>query len=183
MQIRFTYRFIQELGSKFPQPKDKSGYSDAQKMHFYSDSFWAFGRSSFDILGQVVNQTQNLGINESNCDFGSVLNFLTANAPADPLTTALNTIRASPTYAELNSYRNCSLHRRQVYLEGRKTEKDYATPGYSTGLFTLYEWILCDDPLVVTPATLQQRVLIQYCNTVLTFIENNIETIITTLLP
>ena len=177
MEVRLTYRFIHELGSKYPQPEDRD------KIHLYSDSFWAFARSSFDILGQLLNQTQNLGINESGCHFGTVVAQLKATNPADPLTLSLDAIYNSPEYQDLNSYRNCSLHRRQVYLEGRKTEKDYGTSGYSTGAFLVYEWILCDNPLVVTPTTIQGRRLVLYCNQILSFLQAQIENIIITLIP
>jgi Cthe_2314-like HEPN len=179
MEVRLTCRFIQELGGKYPQPEDRD------KIHLYSDSFWAFARSSFDILGQILNQTQNLGINESGCHFGTVVDRLKHTNPADALTLSLDAIYSRPEYRDLNSYRNCSLHRRQVYLEGRKTEKDYGTSGYSTatGAFIAYEWILCDDPLVVIPTVIQGRRLIQYCSQILTFLQTEIENIIITLIP
>jgi hypothetical protein len=183
-EIGLTYRFIKDYASRFPQAADSMGYTDHDKIHFYSDSFWAFGRSAFDILGQLINQTHNLGINESKCDFESVLNAMNTNHSSDPLTAPLNAIKSSADYTELNAYRNCSMHRRQVYLEGNKIERDYATAGYSgaTGPVTSYDWILVDDPLVVLPTTALQRKLIAYCGSTLSFIQTNVETIIKALL-
>ena len=147
MEVRLTFNFIHQLGSKYPQPADRD------RIHLYSDSFWAFTRSSFDILGQILNQTQNLGINESGCHFGTVVDRLKHTNPADPLTLALDAIYNHPEYQALNSYRNCSLHRRQVYLEGRKTEKDYGTSGYPpahfycmSGYFAMILWWLHRPP-------------------------------------
>src|SRR5882724_9591731 len=92
MEVRLTFNFIQELGNKYPQPADRD------RIHLYSDSFWAFTRSSFDILGQILNQTQNLGINESGCHFGTVVDRLKATNPADALTLSLNAIYNRPEY-------------------------------------------------------------------------------------
>jgi len=174
---------INQLGYVFPKPADATGFSDKERIHFYSDGYWVFTRSIFDILAQVINQTHNLGIPEQNCDFSTLLRTINGTRPGDPLTNILNGISGSPQFIALNAYRNCSLHRRQVYLEGRKTEKDYGTPGYSTGLFTSYDWLLCDDPLLVTPTLANNYLVAQYCTTIFQFIESQISSIINVLIP
>src|SRR5262249_10145789 len=70
-------------------------------------------------------------------------------------------IANSTRFKNLERYRNCSTHRRQIYIE---TTTRSATPGYkATGLVLSIVRHLCDDPLATNARTKQKRELLLYC--------------------
>ena len=172
----FSLDEISAITAKPPTPVG------SERIHFFSDSFWTFQRAVVDIFAQLVNQTCSFGIDEKNCNFKNLYDHIAGSAPAHMMAPHLGAIYCSPEYRQLNDYRNCSVHRRQVYLEVRKVEKVYDTPGYSTGSFTRFEWYICDNPLDVAPA-ITSRLLEPYCRVVYEKVYDLVETPIKTLLP
>jgi hypothetical protein len=188
-EASFALSQIRILSASMPQSGyDSLGYNDFDRMHFYSDSFWAFERSALDVVAQLINQTEDLGLQEDGCDFRRLISEMENRHPAAPLTASLNNLRNTARIAELNDYRNCSLHRRQVFLQYQQSSKAivYSTPGYGTsgtGSVVSHEWYVCDNPLDVTPTVGTNRLLPDYCKAVFDDIENQLTTIITSLLP
>lgn len=150
-ETAYTLGQLRQLTSRAPQSAPISGAAFSDRVHFYSDSFWAFERSLLDILAQVVNQAENYGLNERVCDFEAVASYVAANHSGTVLDAQFSVLAGAACYSEINDYRNCSLHRRQVYLECHTVQKTYGTPGYATGSFTNYEWYVCDNPLDTNP--------------------------------
>jgi hypothetical protein len=188
-QAMYALQTIKNLSSSTPQAGTTGYFSDFDRMHFYSDSFWSFGRAALDVLAQVINQTENLNLDEKRCDFATVLNTMQARDSASPLTALLSQLANTSSAGELDDYRNCSLHRRQVYLEYQQTLKIYTTPGYatspanSTGSVVSHDWYLCDNPLDVIPHTTSNRTLHDYCKTLYVNLEAEVKTLVNSLLP
>lgn len=130
-------------------------------VYFYVDSFFAFAYSVFDVFAQVVNQKCNLGIDERGVTYKSVANN---NAIAGtPLELAMQMTLCSHKWRNLEKYRHCSTHRRQIYIEAR-TNVIQGTPGYRTaGPVSTTVRVLCDDPYALNPSTAQNRDLVKYC--------------------
>lgn len=182
-QVEYTIGELSSLTAKAPGPGGPSGFSDFDRIHFYSDSFFALQRAVLDILAQLINQTEGLGLNERECDFTRLVAQLQLQTPTAALTNRLVALNGSASYSALNDYRNCSLHRRQVYLEYQTRQKLYSTPGYATGPFTSHEWYVCDNPLDVHPNVNSRRVIVPYCSLLLADIETHIRSILPTLVP
>ena len=141
----------------------KDSFPIKDKVQFFSDSFWAFLRASLDVLAQIINQTNKLGLDEKDTSFNQVVQKQTNKQRASPLTAQLNKLKGSTYFKNADRYRNCSLHRRQIYLEKRVTEIE-PTNGYSiSGPLRTSSWLICDNPLVVRPKTEQGRDLSSYC--------------------
>ncbi|MBK8947190.1 MAG: hypothetical protein IPM32_18270 [Ignavibacteriae bacterium] len=185
-QASFALALINSLSNQTPSnTRDAYGYDDYDKIHFYSDTFWALERSILDVLSQIVNQTENLGLDERSCDFTRVINYIQANHNHSPLLPLLSTLRNLQEYTQLDEYRNCSMHRRQVYLEYQQTSRAYTTPGYgnASGSVISHEWIVCENPLDVIPAITLRRLITPYCQNIFDIIENNVKTILNNLIP
>jgi hypothetical protein len=67
-------------------------------------------------------------------------------------------------FKNLDRYRNCSTHRRQIYIE-EETKQVKGTAGYessSTGPVITVVRTLCDNPLGLNPKTDQKRKIPDY---------------------
>jgi hypothetical protein len=175
-QSLFSLEEISAITRKTP-----TGASIPEKIHFFSDSFWVFQRAEVDILAQLVNQGCSFHIDEKDCNFSKLFDHVTSRAPSHAIAAHLATIHNSPEYRALNDYRNCSVHRRQVYLELRRVDRVYDTPGYATGSFTQFEWYICDNPLDIVPAV-SSRLVEPYCRLVYISVCDLVETAVNALL-
>jgi len=137
------------------------------KVEFYCDSFWAFLYSCLDVLGQVVNQGMKLGLDEKRVSFKVIKRHLDNNHNGSPEQTAFNECAKCNAFKNLDRYRNCSTHRRQIYVK-EEVKLVRHSDGYqtiTTGDNVTVERILCDNPLDVRPKTDQKRRIPQYLQT------------------
>lgn len=133
------------------------------KTHFYIDSFFAFTYSAFDVMAQVINQKLHMGKNEWDVNINKIKSDINRNHSAHTLNSVLNTLFNRNYFKNLKRYRNCSTHRRQIYIQ-EQVSSVTSTPGYSTsGNVTTIVKILCDNPLTLNPTINQNRELIRYC--------------------
>jgi Cthe_2314-like HEPN len=150
-----------------------SEYTPEDQLHFYVDSFFAFLYSVFDVLGQVTNQTAGLGLDEEDVSFNKVKGKLANATGAVPA----HFIRISKThkFKNLARYRNCSTHRRRIYVE---TTTVQGTPGYSTGPIGVVKHVLADDPLALKPKVKQKREVVEYCTKSLQWARDEISKVV-----
>ena len=159
-----------------PQSDSASTSSDqdfciSDKIHFYVDSFFAFLYSAFDVISQVINQKRRLGIDERRVSFSGLKSEL---PHGDLLKNLVDAISNKNFFKNLEKYRNCSTHRRQIFM---KTETSIirGTPGYTTtGDLTRVKRVLCDDPFSLSPTLNQDRDVIGYCSTIFEKVKSEI---------
>jgi len=153
---------------------------------FFCECFWDFLRSGIDILAQLINELRLLGINEDTVSFNGVLNEM--NTPAvsvTPLFKALRSCQRSWALKELNSYRHCSTHRRQVCIFGvpvsnpQPLGRVYEYMSTSTTSVNRY---LCSNPSRLRPRASLKRPLIEYNEQILQEIEKRLSTIVNRLI-
>ncbi|NQT56645.1 MAG: hypothetical protein HQ551_10495 [Desulfobacteraceae bacterium] len=134
------------------------------KVEFYCDSFWAFLYSCLDVLGQVVNQGMKLGFDEKAVSFKTIKNHLNSNHNGSPEQTAFDECARCNAFKNVDRYRNCSTHRRQIYVK-EEVKLVRHPDGYqtiTTGDNVTVERILCENPLDVRPRTTQNRKIPDY---------------------
>jgi hypothetical protein len=184
-QASYALDVLCDLSKTDPRGSATGGFSSSDQVHFFSDSFWAFSRSMLDVMAQIVNQALALGLDERYCDFESTLRVLLTHHAGSPVTTSLDAAKNAAFYTQLNDYRNCSLHRRQVYLRCEQSATVYTTPGYDTATIPVAapEWYICDNPLDVSPIVASHRRLNDYPRSVYADLSNHIEQILVTLIP
>lgn len=138
----------------------RAGFTVRDHIHLSTDSFFAFLYSSLDVMAQVVNQVHTLSLEESKVSFSRVRTSLGVGTP---LRGEWDRAVRSHWYKNLDNYRNCSTHRRQIYIEQRVSQVQ-GTPGYSTtGPVETSKWVICDNPLTLRPTTRQSRELVAWC--------------------
>ena len=136
----------------------------AAKVGFYCDAFWAFLYSSLDVLGHVINQSMKLELDEKQVSFKKVASELKAKHENANLTRCVSECCKSNAFKNIEAYRNCSTHRRQIYIE-EKVIIVRGTPGYGTTAtrpFESVQRIICDNPLVAKPSIKQKRKVPEY---------------------
>jgi len=156
---------------------DCPDFSVPEKIQFYVDAFFAFLYSTLDIISQVINQKHRLGVDEKRVSLRSIKRELvqSTNPAILPIKDKLAELVKKRFFKNLDKYRNCSTHRRQIFIIAISmtiTE----TPGYSsTGEVSEVVRMICDDPLSLNPKTDQKRELIKYCSKVLDRVTKEIE--------
>jgi len=150
---------------------DDQDFSISDKTQFYVDSFFAFLYSAFDVISQVINQKNRLGIDEKRVSFNNLRQVLNQN---DPIKNLFDKISNKNFFKNLEKYRNCSTHRRQIYMI-TDTKITSETAGYSTtGEITQVTTVLCDDPYSLSPTINQNREVVKYCSTILEKVRSEI---------
>lgn len=149
-----------------------------EKINFYCECFWDFLRSSLDILAQLINELRSLHMNERHVDFKQVAEELKNTIQGTSLEKAVNNCRRSRAFKNLEEYRHCSIHRRQVFILTRKTEVT-GTRAYSAGISIITaERYLCKNPWDLQPKVDDKRPVVGYCERLLGSIEKCTKTII-----
>lgn len=148
------------------------------QIHFFVDSFFAFSYSSYDVLAQVINQKLQLGLNEYQVSIKRIKNHINSTSNLS-LYNKIEDLLKKNHFKNLDKYRNCSTHRRQIYLE-TKTILVSGTPGYSSTSLntTSITRVLCDDPITLTPKITQGRELIAYSTNMFNKIKDDIISIL-----
>ncbi len=95
---------------------DPEETSITDRVGFYCDAYWAFLFSSLDILAQVINQSQKLGLDEKDVSFKRIEQKLrTTPYMGTRLQQKVSACLRSFAFRNLDKYRNCSTHRRQIF--------------------------------------------------------------------
>ncbi len=158
-QIKSYYNFLEDSDSNTELKVNDT-------LHFYVESFFTFLFSSLDVVAQVINQKYYKG-DERSVSFKQIYSKLAQTQSSTPLYTSIKKLIDSNYFEDLEKYRNCSIHRRQIYI---KSETTYVrveeTEGYaSTANFNIVDNIkrtLCDNPYDIKPKIKQNRELIIY---------------------
>jgi len=151
-----------------------------ERVEFYCDTFWAFLYSCLDVLGQVTNQAKKLGLDEKQVSFKKIASNLQSNHTGSAEDLAFQKCLRSISFKNLDRYRNCSTHRRQIYICTKTQTVEHST-GYqtmTTGDNVTVERILCDNPLDIIPRTSQNRTVPEYMETTQNNIFKHIEKIL-----
>jgi len=118
-------------------------------------------------LAQLVNQAMKLNLEEGIVSFQRVNTKLQGNTyKGSEIAKQSDACCRSYAFKNLDKYRNCSIHRRQIFIKETATSvSESVTDGYlatSTGPTVAVERILCDDPLYVKPMVEQGRSIPEY---------------------
>ena len=157
-----------------------------EKIEFYCEGFWDFLRSSLDIVGQLINTLHMSSLlNERQVDFKQIANKLRRLERGIPLQKAVDNCLRSTAFTNLEDYRHCSTHRRQVYIQTKihtHTVSIVGTPGYYYGSsFTeqqTAERFLCSNPWGLSPIIDEERPVFRFCESLIRAIERRLITII-----
>lgn len=156
---------------------EEISFSISMQVAFYCDTFWTFLYSSLDVLSQIVNQTMALGLKEKDVSFNQIKGKLGGTVHKDlEVSIRYNKCFKSRAFKNLEKYRNCSTHRRQIFIvELCETKSVRRTAGYpstattdSTSIATtdststIVTRTLCDDPLTQKPKIEKKRIIPQY---------------------
>ena len=133
-----------------------------EQIWYHNDAFWAFMFSVFEILAQVVNQTEELGLDEEAVSFARVTNKLRLTVPSPPLGKRLEEIKKSRLYKNVTMYRHSSTHRRPICV-GRSTRALEVPDAYDTTGFRETLILLCDNARLAKPKFNQKREIRAYC--------------------
>lgn len=152
------------------------------RRYFYVDAFFAFLYSAFDIVSHVINSKCRLHMKENQIKFCSINEKLGKKKKGTKIQALYNKISAKRYFKELKKYRNCSTHRRQIYLETRSETLVDSTQGYDASAeLTINRTFICDDPLSLNPKINKNRELEKYCSSMLKKVMQEIERIYQTI--
>lgn len=160
--------------------------STNDKIVFFCECFWDFLRSSLDITAQLINELRSLGRDEMDVSFYKVFRQVETNMAATSLFQALKSCERNWAFRELNAYRHCSTHRRQVYIFEQESEarEGTVTRGYEyvggSRTITLTRY-LCANTSSLRPRRSFKRPIVEYNRNILEAIERRMITIIRSL--
>lgn len=190
-KIRHADYALQQLSS-FSDRTDETATTTAtdefeisERVGFYCDAFWAFLYSSLDILAHVINQSRNLKMDEKDVSFKNIAKQLEASCKGTPLQKKVDKCLKATSFKNVEAYRNCSTHRRQIYIK-EETKIVRHTAGYHTtvtGSVESVNRLICDNPLDVVPKTNQKREVPEYLESTKNSIMNHIEAILKNITP
>jgi len=142
----------------------KDDYTITDKVYFYCDVFWTFLYSSLDVLAQIVNQALKLDLKERDVSFKQVKSILDTKCSNTQIQKKFSQCMNSNVFKNLDKYRNCSTHRRQICIF-EDIREQRITSGYrttTTGIQDKVIRIICDDPFALSPRTDQKRKIPDY---------------------
>jgi len=131
----------------------------------------------------------NLGLNEKNVSFSKVKDKLQGNQyVTTKVSKAYKDCYKSFAYRNLDKYRNCSNHRREIFIEEVSVSRSVKrTAGYTTtstgGSSKTVTRILCDDPLTHNPKIERNRKIPDYMTETKQKIEKFIAEIVRKIVP
>jgi len=166
-QADFALQKLSEYDNRSDEIITSTGEDDfliTEQVHFYCDTFWTFLYSSLDVLAQIVNQVLRLNLKERAVTFKGVKSKLHSRQNASRIQKRFERCFSSKAFKNLDRYRNCSTHRRQIYMK-EETKSEKGTAGYkssTTGTVVTVVRTLCDNPLVLSPRTSQNRRIPKY---------------------
>ena len=157
-----------------------------EQVCFYCDAFWIFLYSSLDVLAQIINQALSLRKDERHASFMDIKNELEINFSGSPVQIHVNYCVRSHPFKNLEKYRNCSIHRRHIYIE-EEYKKVKRSAGYRTSTTEIKQdkvvRTICDDPYDLIPKTTQKRIIPDYMEQTMGKILMNIVNIVKNIRP
>lgn len=161
------------------------GLNDEDQIQLYCECLWHLLRSTIDMLSQLINEVRVLGIPERQVDFGRVTAKMRVVEANSPLEQALRNLAKSAAFKDLNEYRHCCTHRRQVFVlkdVEQITHTSSATSGYQYydmgSKETVVHRYLCSNPWDVRPRVRDKRVVVEFNKSMLNKIERRLTTIV-----
>lgn len=150
-----------------------------EQIYYHCDAFWDFLRASLDVLAQLVNERLSLGIPEREVDVKAV----TAQVrQGSAIRTALSELLRSEAFTALEEYRNCSIHRRHIFIEVETvTRSSTGSRGYSTVStepHTDVNRYLSINPWDLRPRTDKKRPVAEYCEKLLAKLQGRIDKVV-----
>jgi len=188
-QAEYSLAELQSYSNKSDESTTTTNPEEAtisDRVGFYCDAYWAFLYSALDVMAHLINQAQKLGMDEKDVSFKQIANRLRSGTLKNSnLQKKVEALLRSNAFKNLDAYRNCSTHRRQIYyIEEVKIVKH--TAGYystSTGEVRSVERIICDNPLQVKPKITQNRKIPEYMIKTQTKIHQSIMGIVKNITP
>lgn len=190
-QVRWSLEVLRDIehtpnieGSAATSQEAWSKMGTNDKIVFFCECFWDFLRSSIDIAAQLVNELQSLAIDEDDVSFYKVRDKMEPYMSTTLLFKALKSLERSWAFKELNSYRHCSTHRRQVYIGELPCSPSPLTQVYgymsgsTTGAMNRY---LCSNPSNLRPRLSLKRPLVEHNERMLNEIEWRLSNILSRL--
>ena len=158
-------------------------FTELQKMEFYNDCFWTFMYSCYEIVAQVVNQAESLGLSEEKVSFARVKKEMAQRNQDLKVSKELDNIQKSRVYKNIYKMRNSSEHRRPICLNETITTKTISRPyENASGPVNKRVVLLCDDPMSINPHFNKERSLVDYCTEILMKAERQLEIVLNKLL-
>lgn len=166
-QTDFALDQLSRFEGQTDSPRDSTkpdDFSITEAVEFYCDAFWTFLYSSLDVLAQVINQALKLDLKERKVGFKMLESRLRKKQAGTAIQNKFTQCLNSNAFRNLDKYRNCSTHRRQIYIE-EETKTRRGTAGYgssTTGPVISVIRTLCDNPMDLSPRTSQKRRVPEY---------------------
>lgn len=161
-----------------PPQEDFSSSQEQELVQFYCDAFWAFLYSSLDVLAHIINQVRCLGVDEREVSIKGIHERLRATENGTALQVRVDKLVRSRPFLNVERYRNCCLHRRQICIE-RRLRSITRTPGYTaTGPLNEVKWLIAENPLERRPSMRQEREIPDYLYQALRKIESRVQSIV-----
>lgn len=156
---------------------------DELRAEFYCDSFWTWVYSALDILGQIINQTENLGMDENKVNFNQVIKKLHTSSQSHPVLFHLDNMNKSHVRKWMVSYRNCANHRRPICIWHERHEQNI-TRAYQTSTGPVVQIVryICDHSVALKPNPQRREELIPRCDRALKLFQKRLTPIIKNLL-
>ena len=157
--------------------------STNDKIVFFCECFWDFLRSSIDIVAQLINELRSLKIDEDDVSFYTVRDKMIPSMSKTLLFKALVSCEHSWAFKELNSYRHCSTHRRQVCIfeqpsspQPQPLTRVYEYMSGSTAV--IMNRYLCSNPSSLRPRLSLKRPVVAHNERILKEIERRLSIIV-----
>ncbi len=193
IQIKFCLAQLQQLDERtwLKTADSSTSVLDLDEMaQFFCDTFWTWVYSSADILAQIINQTENLGLDEGDVSFHAVLTPLRQQQARSGLWDSVDRLERSWVRSWMKTYRNCANHRRPICLihESRKLTPGYRTKQDSSITTTgpiqpAVQRFICDHSVALTPNIGKKIKLRERCETASRMLNERIEAVVKTMLP
>ena len=145
--------------------KIKKGQHGEVELQFYTDAFWWVSWTTLEMLGQVVNVTEQLGLQEHGVSFHKIWERITnsGRTTTSRLASRLDRIKNGTLRSWICGYRHCASHRRPVFvaisepkLRVPASYADSTAPLEYSLAKTNRELLMCkhDTPIIVAPGSM-----------------------------
>jgi len=101
-----------------------------EQVEFYCDTFWIFLYSTLDVLAQIINHAYRFNIDEKDVSFKGLKTRIDNTISGSDVEIEYNRIRRSNAFINAVKYRNCSIHRRPIFIQEEITQITH-TRGYT----------------------------------------------------
>lgn len=156
LQTEIALDRLKQFGEKTDESISSTGEDSfliRDQVAFYCDSFWVFLYSSLDVLAQIANQCMKLDYSEDEVSYKKLKGKFNSETKYKGIYTKWRKCLDSKAFKNLERYRNCSVHRRQICIFEDSTSTKI-TPGYSSSVASNIQSVvrtLCDNPYELNP--------------------------------